>query len=128
MFFVQVGALCLGNALQYAFWGRIGFIMPTFFLFVASVAVFFFGSEEGWPLRKDVLWLSPRLSLMMWLLSTGVYVGFFFGYPQQFSFPVSKLFFLAPSVALGPALLTLITTLCAGDTALLLLGREDTSA
>ena len=96
-------------------------------IFVVSVACFcFLGRDsDSWPHRTDIWALSRKIFGVMWLVSGVGYCVWFLHSPHLFDFSFSRLFVIAPLVALAPAFLSLILTLCAGDTALLILGREE---
>ena len=109
------------------FFGSFGIVSTAITLFVSAVICFcILGHRtKDWPLRQDVWKMSRQVFGSMWLLGTISYVACFFIFPESFALTQDQLWLIAPFIGLGCGLLSLILTLCAGDTALLILGREE---
>ena len=122
--FLQIGTVTGTVGLQYWLLDSVGIFLPLGMLFLVTLATFYLGAKEDWPVRSHVLALVPKLAFLMWLFSLFAYVGCFLWNPSAFDFSISMLPLLAPIVSLAPALATVILTLCAGDTSLLMLGRS----
>jgi hypothetical protein len=96
-------------------------------IFIVSIFCFcILGKDEKyWPLRQDIWAMARSLFVVMWFAGVVGYCGWYFSSPHLFDFSSTRLCIIAPLVSLAPAFLSLILTLCAGDTALLILGREE---
>ena|GEM_PF-3906792 len=122
MILSQVGAIFLVSWIL----GSVGIISTTISMFVSAVLCFcgLGYSRTDWPVRTDILRLSRNMFVSMWVLGVLMYTICFFIFPEAFDFETEKLWLIAPFVGLAPGFISLIMTLCAGDTALLILGRE----
>ena len=84
------------------------------------------GSQtSNWPRRTDVWFVSRWTFALIWFVSLIGYIVYFFAYPDSFSFSSSQLWFIAPCISFAPAFLSVVLTMCAGDTALLILEKEE---
>ena len=96
-------------------------------LFIGSLACFcWMGRRSGKvPCRQDVWFISRWTCVGVWLGSVIGYSLSFFLSPQSFSFSINQLWFVAPLISFAPALMSVILTMCAGDTALFIFEKEE---
>ena len=96
-------------------------------LFVGSLGCFGFlsRSRSQWPVRNDIWFVARWMFVFIWFFSLIGYSLFFFAYPQNFAFPSSKLWFVAPIISVAPAIMSTVLTMCAGDTMIFILKEED---
>ena len=96
-------------------------------IFVGSLLCFCLlgRSTSHWPRRQDVWSVARWTCIWIWTASVIGYGFYFFSFPDAFSFSAQQLWFIAPMISLAPAIISLILTMCAGDSALFILGRED---
>jgi len=102
-------------------------IFLAFSIFVGSLACFcVLGRKKSdWPCRQDVWSVARWTCMWIWIGSIVGYSLYFFSYPQSFSFSSGQLWFIAPLISFAPALMSIILTMCAGDTALFILQEDE---
>lgn len=96
-------------------------------IFVGSLGCFcLLGRQRSqWLCRQDVWSVSRWTSVWVWGGSIAGYSVYFFSYPESFSFSSHQLWFIAPLISLAPAIISIVLTMCAGDTALFILDKEE---
>ena len=96
-------------------------------IFIGSLVCFcILGHQSKMSFGRRDIWVVARWTcLWVWFGSILGYSFYFRAYPHEFSFSASQLWFIAPLISLAPALMSIILTMCAGDTALFILGKED---
>ena len=102
-------------------------ILLALCLFVGSFGCFcLLGRQLRKPLCRQDVWSIARWTCVwVWLGSITGYSVYFFSNPQSFSFTARQLWFVAPLISFAPALMSIILTMCAGDTALFILEKEE---
>ena len=96
-------------------------------IFIGSLTCFMFlGRFSGeFPSRKTVWFTARWTCVMIWFGSLVGYSLYYFTFPQSFSFSKGQLFFIAPLISFAPALMSIILTMCAGDTALFIHQKDE---
>ncbi|MAA78002.1 MAG: hypothetical protein CL916_01985 [Deltaproteobacteria bacterium] len=96
-------------------------------LFISSVTCFCLMGyrSETWFCRQDVWFVARWTCVWVWLGSVIGYSLYFFANQKSFSFSIEQLWFIAPLISFAPALMSVILTMCAGDTALFILEKEE---
>ena len=96
-------------------------------IFVGSLGCFcLLGRQRStWPRRQDIWSVSRWTSVCVWIGSIIGYSVYFFSHPESFSFSPYQLWFLAPLISLAPEIISVVLTMCAGDTAMFILGTEE---
>ena len=77
--------------------------------------------------REHILRLSKWIFFVMWVMGLCGYCCWYASNPQIFGFSTSKLILIAPTIAFAPACMSAVLTLCAGDTVLPILQKNDDS-
>ena len=77
-----------------------------------------------WPRRQDVWSVARWTGMWVWMGAIIGYSIYFFSHPESFSFSSHQLWFIAPLISLAPTIISVVLTMCAGDTALFILDKE----